>query len=202
MVARLSRTLGNWWQGLILGTVIRTERLLLRDWQVTDWKKIYPYRSDPQVLRYLARTLPYSRKECHDVMVAAQRARYAGPRYTYDLAVVLTATNVVIGEISLIAGDVPGEAYLGFMFHRSHWGRGYATEAARAIVRFGFEKLKLTKVIAGCTPENDGSRNVLLKLGMRPLGPREGFPGAPAGVDALAFELTREEWAGEGVTSG
>jgi RimJ/RimL family protein N-acetyltransferase len=62
-------------------------------------------------------------------------------------------------------------------------------------VAFGFEKLKLRRVIAGCDPANNASENVLLKLGMRPLGPQKNFLGSPAGVDALAFELTREHWS-------
>ncbi|MCC2668529.1 MAG: GCN5-like N-acetyltransferase [Armatimonadetes bacterium] len=195
MFARLWTSLITTWRTALAGPSIHTERLHLREWREQDWEALFEFRSDPRVLRYLQRTEPYSQEEAYELVRAKVWVQHSRPRYAYDFAVVLSSLEHVIGEIGLVAGEQPGEAYLGFIVHRDYWGNGYATEAARALVAFGFEKLKLRRVIAGCDPANNASENVLLKLGMRPLGPQKNFLGSPAGVDALAFELTREHWS-------
>jgi [ribosomal protein S5]-alanine N-acetyltransferase len=59
---------------------------------------------------------------------------------------------------------------MGFVLARSRWRNGYATEAAAALLRFGFQNLALHKVSATCDPANGGSARVLAKIGMRPEG--------------------------------
>lgn len=81
------------------------------------------------------------------------------------------------------------EALLGFLVKRDYRGRGYATEAARAVVDYGFEQLGLARILAGCDPENEASRRVLEKIGMRTVGLRRGFPGSLPGSAALVFTV-------------
>ena len=74
----------------------------------------------------------------------------------------------MIGDCGIRVNDPDlGEANIGYEFHPDQWGNGYATEAATAIVRFGFAELGLHRIWAECVADNTGSAHVLEKLGMR-----------------------------------
>lgn len=91
------------------------------------------------------------------------------------------------GLKQLTAPDEPDAVDVGFRFLPEHWGRGYATEAARASIAFGFETLGLNKIIALVLPENTASVRVIEKLGMSPAGRHD-----CEGLDALLYEIHRE----------
>jgi ribosomal-protein-alanine N-acetyltransferase len=77
----------------------------------------------------------------------------------------------IIGQGGLVPIAFNGpEIELGYRLGKSHWGIGYATEIARASIAFGFDQLKLDRLVAVCHPENLGSRAVLKKSGFRELG--------------------------------
>ena len=82
----------------------------------------------------------------------------------------------VLGEIEMIGvaglqhlADGP-EVEVGYRFLRNHWGNGYATEAARASIRFGFEELELERIVAVTMPTNRASRRVMEKCGLAFVG--------------------------------
>ena len=86
-------------------------------------------------------------------------------------------------------------AWIGYCFNRRYWGRGYATEAARAVVDFGFASLGLHRIFATCAPENTASARVLEKLGMR----REGHMARHKwvrgrGRDSCLYAVLEDEW--------
>lgn len=90
------------------------------------------------------------------------------PRLTYDFAVVMADTAEFVGSVSLRLGkkdSLIGD--IGYCYSRQAWGKGYASEAAEAVIRFGFEQLGLQKVGATCDPFNFGSAKVLQKAGMK-----------------------------------
>jgi ribosomal-protein-alanine N-acetyltransferase len=81
----------------------------------------------------------------------------------------------VIGSIGLTVdakarGHGAHEAEIGYTLHPDQWGRGYATEAATALVGFGFSQLHLARITATCRPENVASAGVLQKIGMKQVG--------------------------------
>lgn len=124
---------------------LQTERLLIRDFTEDDFDAVYAYGSDPEVVRYMVfpRSTPENTRE-H--IARSIRQAQEQPRSSYNLGVVLKATNQVIGGISLgVVDRVRGEGAFSYLFQRSVWGQGYATEALRAMVRFGFEQLALTR---------------------------------------------------------
>jgi RimJ/RimL family protein N-acetyltransferase len=89
---------------------------------------------------------------------------------------------------------VPGRdavVELGFHLRADQWGRGYATEAARAAIDHAFGTLRMASIVAGHNPGNDASRRVLLRLGFRYV--RDEFY-APTGLDHPSYELTREAY--------
>ena len=83
------------------------------------------------------------------------------------LAVELRDGGGMIGYVSLAVDAANRQGEVGFIFHPDHQGRGYATEAARALLRFAFERYDLHRVYGRLEPRNEGSARVLERLGMR-----------------------------------
>jgi ribosomal-protein-alanine N-acetyltransferase len=146
---------------------LTTERLLLREFRESDWPAVLDYQSDPLYLRYYA----WDARTPEDVRAFVGRfveQQQEQPRRKFQLAIELRAEGRLIGNCGLrleAAGARVGE--LGYELAPTHWGYGYATEAARAMVAFGFEELKLHRISSYCIAENVASAHVLEKLGMR-----------------------------------
>lgn len=175
---------------------LTTERLLLREFVAADWPALHAVEPDPEVARYQsfdARTAAESRAY---VLGAVADATGEGRRRSYDLAVVVAAEGRLIGRCGLGLGDAePGEAMLWYTLHRAEWGRGYGTEAAGAVVDWGFRELGLHRIWADCDPANAASFRVLEKIGLR----REGHLIENAWVkgawaDSLIYAVLDREW--------
>jgi RimJ/RimL family protein N-acetyltransferase len=174
---------------------LTTERLILREFKPSDWPDILAYQSDPLYLRYYAwadRT-PEAVQDFVQGFLAQQQER---PRLKFQLAVVLQSSQQLIGNcgIRMKSADAH-EGDVGYELSSKHWGHGYATEAARAMVAFGFTELKLHRIWSWCVAENVGSVHVLQKLGMRQEGrlrENEYFKGRY--WDTLMFGMLDYEW--------
>lgn len=181
----------------LLGILMRlsTKRLILREFAEDDWPALHAFESLPEVARYQSfdpRTAEESRAYILDGIEAATKV----PRHTYDLAVTLAGENRLIGRcgLSITEPDI-GEAVLWYTLHPAYWGLGYTTEAARALVDFGFRELRLHRIWAGCDPANPGSWRVLEKLGMRREGHlRENAWIKGEWVDSLIYAILEREW--------
>lgn len=146
---------------------LETSRLLLREFRPDDGSAIHAFAADPLVTRYAAWG-PLSSRETAAEVRATIKAAGEVPRTRYGLAVTERSTGAVVGSIELRVVSVRHRrAALDFAFHRSSWGRGYATESATALADFGFGTLGLRKITATCSPENSASDRVLRKIGMR-----------------------------------
>ncbi|MGH2614970.1 MAG: GNAT family N-acetyltransferase [Thermomicrobiales bacterium] len=175
--------------------LLKTERLILRELQETDWQALHAIESLPEVARFQSfepRTVAESRAYIRDAI----RGAADSPRLTYDLAVVLADEDRLIGRCGLgISESEPREAVLWYTLHPDQWGRGYTTEAARAVVNFGFRELRLHRIWADCDPANIASWRVLEKLGLR----REGHLRENAWingewVDSFIYAILDREW--------
>jgi ribosomal-protein-alanine N-acetyltransferase len=92
-------------------------------------------------------------------------------RHGYSLwAVELKASRQVIGVAGLVHLQDGREIEVGYRFLEMHWGNGYATEAARATIAFGFDELQLERIVAVTLPDNRASRRVLEKCGLTFVG--------------------------------
>jgi len=146
---------------------IRTARLTLRDFEFSDFDGVHPYASDPEVTRFMFYG-PRTEAETRAYLDHMLRTQRETPWTTWELAAVLTADGRLVGACDLtLTLEHPHEADLGFIFARDAWGRGYATEAARALVRAGFEELGATRIFATCDIANRASAHVLEKAGLR-----------------------------------
>ena len=144
-----------------------TERLVLRELADSDFDSVHAYASDPVVVRFMPWG-PNSESDTEDFLKRAQDAAKGPARLGYELAVVLRENSTLIGAIGLHREEAEAsEAMLGYCFGQPAWGRGYATEAGLAMIRFGFAGLKLSSVWAGCDPANQASIRVLEKIGMK-----------------------------------
>lgn len=143
---------------------LHTARLLLREFRLEDFATTHAYAADVETTRH---TLfgPNTEQDTRDFLVRMAAAQAESPRATYDLAVTLRESGVHIGTAGLRVRGPLGD--VGYVFHKDHWSKGYATEAARALLEFGFRELKLHRVIATCDIANPASARVMEKLGMR-----------------------------------
>jgi RimJ/RimL family protein N-acetyltransferase len=172
-----------------------TERLILREFNESDWPEVLAYQSDPRYLRYYEWTerTPEAAREFVRVFLAQQQEH---PRLKFQLAITLRSDGRLIGNCGLrLASADAREGDLGYELSPQYWGRGYATEAARAIVDFGYGELRLHRIWSWCIAENVASARVLDKLGMRLEGrlrEKEYFKGQ--WWDTLLFAVLEHEW--------
>jgi RimJ/RimL family protein N-acetyltransferase len=146
---------------------IETERLLLREFRAGDESHIHEYASDPEVVRLMIWG-PNTPEMTRAFLEGALNAQERWPRPGVELAIERKEDHRLIGSIGLrIKDEANRSADIGYVLNRSCWGRGYMTEAARAILDAAFRDLHLHRVWATCDPRNHASYRVMEKIGMR-----------------------------------
>ncbi len=143
---------------------IETERLILRTWMPSDAPALHAIRSDADVGRYLAGTPTPS---IDDVTQWIQRQMDEQEREGFSLwPVIRKDDGRLIGRAGL--HRMPeGYVEAGWIFARDVWGNGYATEAARASIDYGFNVVRLSHIYALINPDNAPSIAVAYRVGMR-----------------------------------
>lgn len=140
---------------------IETERLRLRALALGDSARVFSYSSDPEVSRHTLWKAHASEGEARAFV-----AMLLHPT-VLSWAICPKKGGQLIGIIFFHSlTRCHRKAEIAFNLGRGSWGRGYATEAARAVVAFGFERLGLNRIEATCMPANAASRAVLLRIGM------------------------------------
>lgn len=148
-----------------------TDRLRLRPYRTDDVPAMFAVFGDPDVMRYSTSGA--------DPTVEATRARIQKlidhqNQFGFSLWVVEDrATGAILGDCGLKQLEEGPEIEVGYRFAKAHWGRGYATEAAAASVRYGFATLGLPRIVAVADVPNVASHHVLEKIGLRPQGPAQ-----------------------------
>ena len=146
--------------------VLRTARLLLRGWEEEDLADFAALNSDPRVMALLSGRL--SRSES-DALVQRMRSRFEASGFGW-WAVEAPGRARLVGAVGILAPRFSAHftpcVEIGWRLAAQHWGQGYATEAARAALRFGFESLGLDEIVAFTMPHNLRSRAVMERLGM------------------------------------
>jgi len=149
---------------------LATGRLLLRRLEPLDVPAIERYAGDEDVARMTAR-IPHPYPPGMAAAWVAETHRQMAGGLGWQLAVATLADGALVGAIGLEKDEADAAAELGYWIGRPHWGRGYATEAARRLIAFGFQEGGLREVRAHCMAVNAASRRVLEKLGMAFQGP-------------------------------
>ena len=144
---------------------IKTERLLLRRFSVSDHNDMYEYASNDEVTRYLL-------WEPHEnVRYTIRYIKYVIAKYRtgefYDWAITLRESGKMIGTCGFTSFDFSNKSgEVGYVINPAYRGRGIAPEALRAVIRFGFEVLGLERIEAKYMVGNESSRRVMEKCGM------------------------------------
>ena len=174
---------------------LETERLILRDFMKEDWQRVLEYQSDPLYLRYYEWTerTPEAVQEFVGWFLDHQKQV---PRIKYQLAVILKPDDELIGNCGIRMDEVNAvEADMGYELDPKQWDHGYATEAAHAIVDFGFRHFGVHRIWAACIAENTASAHVLEKLGMKLEGRfRENRHFKDRWWDSLYYGILTDEW--------
>lgn len=166
---------------------LETERLILRMFRDADLEAYAEMSADPLVMRYLGDGQPLSRPLAwrHMAMMAGHwQLRGYGFWAAED-----RATGVMVGRVGFWNPEGWPDFEIGWTLRRSYWGRGFATEAARAALRFAFTQMEREHVISLIRPENDASIRVAQRLGER-------FIETIQLLDkpARLYRITRAEW--------
>ena len=177
---------------------LESKRLYLREFDLSDWPALNAYTSDPEVVRYVSfctTTESQTREHLSQCMIWAVEQ----PRRIYELGVILRAENRLIGTTTIaLHPHEPRHASFSYLFHRQYWGHGYATEAMRTLISFGFHDLHLHRFEDTCDTRNQASARVMEKLGMRREGHlRETIWKAGQWYDEYTYAILAHEWSTE-----
>lgn len=169
---------------------LRTERLLLRAYRSNDVDDVFAYATDPEWGRYLPVPDPYTRRSAEEFVATTI---LADPETHPMWAIVHEGRGS--GGIDLRVRD-PKLGEMGYSIARPLWGRGLTTEAARAVIAYGFETLGLVRIHAYADIRNEASWRVMEKLGMQREGVlRRNRMTKGEYVDDVIYSVLAEEWS-------
>jgi len=180
---------------------LHTERLLLTPLTLTDLDLALELWTDPEVVKYVCDVVAEEevRQEMPDAIkrggnggigiwcvVDRETREKLGSTYLLPMPVDKDDTDFSL----VVMGQMPdAEIEIGFFFKRTAWGRGYATEVCKRLLRFAFEEVSLDEVVASVDEENLVSKKVLEKSGLINRGRTQSY-----GKDSPIYRITRDEW--------
>jgi len=180
--------------------VLITPRIELRPFTMEDEALVYAIASDPETTRYLyywARLGMTVEQDTQRFLQYAVGGWQKTPVIDREYVLVRREDGMAIGDGSIqITGEKTAE--IGWILLPAYRKKGYVTEMAQELLRFGFEKLQMQHIVASCDARNDASYRVMERLGMRheetkfrvrPIKNEGEIPG-----DTLVYGITREDW--------
>jgi len=171
--------------------MIRTERLTLREFVPADADRIQRLAGDRDVaLNTMNIPHPYPENAAHE-WIASQDTKRAAGHHAFAID-----DGELVGGIGLRVQPEFERAEIGYWIGKPYWGRGYATEAAAAIIRYGFEELNLQRIYAGYFSRNAASARVMIKNGMKYEGTlRQHVKKWDEFVDVVYYGILRREFS-------
>lgn len=170
--------------------ILETPRLKLRPYSNTDVAELLELIGTREVAATTLRIPhPYTEEDAHEFIAASQNESEC------RLAISLRSDGQFIGGIGLRIALQHKNAELGYWLGVPYWGNGYATEAAREMLRYGFEDLDLHRIFASHFKNNPASGRILKKLGMRYEGcQREHVRKWDQFIDSELYGMLRRDW--------
>ena len=175
---------------------LKTQRLRLRQWRDSDREPFAAMNADPAVMEFFPSVL---NRQASDASIEAWQSQFAERGWS-DWAVEVLETGAFIGFVGL---TVPVRSLpfspcveIGWRLARAHWGRGYVTEAARQVLRIGFEQFSLDEIVSFTAVRNERSRAVMERIGMH----RDDDFDYPAFAEGhplrrhCLYRLSRQQW--------
>jgi RimJ/RimL family protein N-acetyltransferase len=186
---------------------LETERLLLRRFTESDVANLHDLDGDPEVMRFVNGGKPVSR----DVIREETLPRFLRAYERFEgfgvWAAIERSTGKFVGwfEFYPRKDAVPEEVELGYRLRRSAWGKGYATEGSRALIRKGFTELGVQRVVAETMAVNAASRRVMEKAGLKYVRTfHQEWPERIEGDEHgdVEYALTKTDWGRQGKERG
>jgi len=141
---------------------LETERLIIRSFNETDVKDVFEYLSDETVMEYVEPIMTYEK--------VSTFVHNAGIKNNLIFAIVSKNINKVIGHLIFHKYTNKGIFEIGWIINKEYWNKGYAMEVSRKIIKYGFEELKINKIIGETEEKNIKSIKTLEKVGMKKVG--------------------------------
>ncbi len=182
---------------------ISTPRLILRPVTLDDLDNVYAWQCRADVVRWMYGAGPRTREQSRASVLAM--ASEDALRAEGDCLTVAVATDAgVVGTVELVwRSEADRTAELGYVFHPDHGGRGLATEAATALLDWGFDEFGLHRVYARCHSSNAASARLMARLGMRQEAHHvESYRFREAWADQLVFAILAREWRAQAEAAG
>lgn len=136
---------------------LKTDRLIIRNCKEIDGQDLYEYLSDSEVVKFEPYK-PFSEESAYEE--AQRRAR------DKNFLAVCLHKGKLIGNLYFAKGEFDTWE-IGYVFNKNYWGKGYATESLKAIIKFAFSNLSARRIVAMCDPQNTNSWRLLERVGMR-----------------------------------
>ena len=177
--------------------ILTTERFVLRPFSLSDAKQVQLLAGDALIAATTA-NIPHPYEDGMAEKWIATHADMYQQGSAVQFAVILKQTNTLIGCMSFFGiSKINSKAEIGYWVGVDFWNKGYCTEAAKSLVKYGFETLNLNKITARYVSTNLGSRRVMEKIGMK----QEGYFRQDSYKDGkfhdmVIFGLLREEYSG------
>ena len=146
---------------------LRTDRLLLRGWRAEDREPFAAMNADTEVMRHYPSTLTRAESDTRVDQCEFEWARDGFGRWAVEIPGVAAFAGYVGLAVPAFEASFTPCVEVGWRLPREHWGRGYATEAARAAIEFGFTQAGLDEIVSFTVPANTRSVRVMEKLGMK-----------------------------------
>jgi RimJ/RimL family protein N-acetyltransferase len=163
---------------------IETARLRLRYFTLEDFDDLFRIYSDSQVMQYL------SSRTKEQTQISLNKHIQHWEEHNFGMyAVIDKQSGTMIGRCGLGFLENTPEVELGYVFDKLYWNMGLATEASKATLKYGFEEVKLDRIVAIAKPENIASVRVIQKVGMKYEKDAHHY-----GVDVVYYAVSREKW--------
>ena len=177
---------------------LTTPRLILRPWREQDFPAFADLNADPRVMQYMPKLLSHEESDSLAMRSCDQFDRHGFGRWAVEVPGIAPFAGFVGLSIPQFDAHFTPCVEIGWRLAFEHWGHGYATEAARAALQFGFEQLTFDEIVSFTVPENRRSRSVMERLGMT-WSPADDFdhPSLPEGHSLsrhVLYRLRKADW--------
>ncbi len=173
---------------------LQTPRLFLRRFADADLEAFVAYRSLPEVARYQSWDA-FSMLEGRALIATMRDLEPGLPGQWFQFALQDRASGELVGDCAFRADANGSQAEIGFTLAPAHRGKGYATEAVRALLEYAFVTLSLHRVIGNCDARNLASARVMERAGMRPEAHFvEDYWSKNEWTSSLIYAILRREW--------
>ena len=175
---------------------LETERLILRKFLVNDFEAVHSYASCMENIIYMPWG-PNTEEQTREFIDRVIKEAEEVPCVSFIYAITLKKTGKLIGCCDISVKEEKGS--LGWIIHRDYWKQGYGTEAAGALLKYGFTELNLHRITASCNCENTASSRVMEKNGMRreahflEINPPHKMSDKKFS-DAFVYAILKDEW--------